>query len=74
MLYNISIYLVIGAIFSIITELVLQTNQNEDLHIKTNAERIYLILVWPIGVLMFIGHLIRILVNGPDEDDFRNMQ
>ena len=74
MLYNISIYLVIGAIFSLITELVLQTNPNEDLHIKTNAERISLILVWPIGLIMFIGHLIRILLNGPDEDDFRNMQ
>ncbi len=74
MLYTISYYLVIGACFTLITELVLKTHKDESLHIKTNQERVYLILVWPIGLLMVIGSLIKILIDGPDEDDFKNLR
>ena len=74
MVYNISLYLVIGAIVSIIAELILNATAIEDYQIKTNEERISLILTWPIAVCLFLYHVIRILIEGPSDDDYRNMQ
>ena len=74
MLYYISCYLVIGAIITIIAELILKSTAILEYQIKTNEERISLILIWPIACLVFIYHLIRILIEGPNDDDFRNMQ
>jgi len=74
MLYNISCYLAIGAIISIIAELILKSTAIQDYQIKSNEERISLILLWPIALFLFIVNLIRILIEGPSDDDFRNMQ
>lgn len=74
MLYNISCYLVIGSIVSIIAELILKSTAIQEYQIKSNSERISLILLWPIAVGLFVYHVIRILIEGPNDDDFRNMQ
>jgi uncharacterized protein with PQ loop repeat len=74
MLYNISIYLVIGSIVSIIAELILNATAIQEYQIKSNSERISLILLWPIAICLFVYHVIRILIEGPSDDDFRNLQ
>lgn len=74
MLYNISLYLVIGAIFSLIVEYILSKVAIEEYQIKNNQERILVILIWPIFLLSICINLIRILIEGPNDDDYRSMQ
>jgi hypothetical protein len=74
MIDYILIYLVIGICFGIFMEYILNNNVREDLKIKTNQERIGIILLWPIPFIAFIIELIRISIYGQDEDDWRNFQ
>jgi hypothetical protein len=74
MIDYILIYLVIGICFGLFMEYILNNNVREDLKIKTNQERISIILLWPIPFIAFIIELIRIAIYGQDEDDWRNFQ
>jgi len=73
MLYNISCYLVLGAIFAIIVEYILSKTSIEEYQINSNQERILVILIWPIFLISICYNLIRILIEGPNDDDYRNM-
>jgi hypothetical protein len=73
MLYNISCYLVLGVIFAIIVEYILSKTAIEEYQINSNQERILVILIWPIFLLSIGYNLIRILIEGPNDDDYRNM-
>jgi hypothetical protein len=73
MLYNISCYLILGVIFAIIVEYILSKTAIEEYQVKNNQERILVILIWPIFLIGICYNLIRILIEGPNDDDYRNM-
>jgi len=62
MINGIITYLIIGVIFNFVFDLLVNLSGSED-HRFTMFERLVMTLVWPIGVLAFVFHFIKNIID-----------
>ena len=62
MISGIITYLIIGVVFNFIFDLLVNVS-GEEAHRFTVVERFVMTLIWPVGVGMFIFHLIKNLID-----------
>ena len=62
MISGIITYLIIGVVFNFIFDLLVNVS-GEEAHRFTVVERFVMTLIWPVGVFMFIFHLIKNLID-----------
>jgi len=64
MISNIINYLMIGVLFNWIFDLI--TDHLESDNKLTIKEKLIVTVIWPLGILTFIYHFIKSMVNGPN--------
>lgn len=62
MISGIITYLIIGVVFNFVFDLLVNVS-GEEAHRFTVVERFVMTLIWPVGVVMFIFHLIKNLID-----------